>query len=218
MLQRRRRPVGRRDWHEPSAPRPATATPRRTRSSRRACRRGPRRLAPLLTARVAARRCSSTSVSFSPTRVSSGAVSQVAAGVPGVELQSHAEDSAGRTGTAVSIEYDQGGVRQRQSLVFDPNTSKLLERRQVYVEAGGLHIVRPLHCRRRDVRSGLGPVGALGRSPLATRHVSHLQRRTRGGPSQRSLRPAIEHGESVNAKRRRHRAGFPDMNGLGRRS
>jgi hypothetical protein len=68
---------------------------------------------------------------------------QVAAGLPGVEFQPNAQDDAGRLGTAVSIEYSQGGVRQEQSLVFEMDTSRLLERRQVYLEAGSLHVVPP---------------------------------------------------------------------------
>jgi hypothetical protein len=71
------------------------------------------------------------------------ALYQVAAGLPGVELQPNAQDDAGRSGTSVSIEYDQGGVRQEQTLVFEADTSRLLERLQVYLEAGNLHVVPP---------------------------------------------------------------------------
>jgi hypothetical protein len=63
------------------------------------------------------------------------ALYRVAAGIDGVELQGSVADHAGRTGTAVSLTTDRSGVgRERHVLIFDPETSLLLEDRDVLLD------------------------------------------------------------------------------------
>jgi hypothetical protein len=62
------------------------------------------------------------------------ALYRVAAQLPGVELLGDVTDDAGRPGTAVGIEYTDGGVKQRDTLIIDPHTSALLERSNVLLE------------------------------------------------------------------------------------
>lgn len=63
------------------------------------------------------------------------ALYQVAAGIEGVELVGTVADRAGRTGTAVALTTDLPGVGRRQDvLIFDPETSLLLEDRDVLLD------------------------------------------------------------------------------------
>src|SRR5438552_2945617 len=52
---------------------------------------------------------------------------RVAAGLEGVKLSPDVTDDAGRQGTAVSIEYLRGGLREEETLIFHPQSSALPE-------------------------------------------------------------------------------------------
>ena len=84
-----------------------------------------------------------------------GALYEVAADLPGVELVGRVEDAAGRPGVAVA--YTHEGIRQE--FIFDPQTAVLLGERYVLVDASTV-----------DVESGgpgaiyglVGPAGTVG--------------------------------------------------------
>jgi len=62
------------------------------------------------------------------------ALYRVAAGLDGVELTGSVPDEAGRMGTAVAIEFSDNGVLKRDTLIFDPQTSQVLEQRETLLE------------------------------------------------------------------------------------
>jgi hypothetical protein len=68
---------------------------------------------------------------------------RVAADLPDVKVSPGVTDDAGRQGIGVSIEYLHSGLSEEESLIFDPQTSALLERREVYLEPGALHVSAP---------------------------------------------------------------------------
>jgi hypothetical protein len=63
------------------------------------------------------------------------ALYRVAASIDGVELVGSVTDHAGRNGTGVSLTIDRSGVgRERHVLIFDPQSSVLLEERDVLLD------------------------------------------------------------------------------------
>ncbi len=61
----------------------------------------------------------------------------------GVTLMGETVDRAGRRGIAVSADRDSGGVRERQVLVLDQHTGRLLDQETVALTAGTLPIRAP---------------------------------------------------------------------------
>ena len=62
------------------------------------------------------------------------ALYRVAAGIEGVQLLGDVTDATGRTGTAVGIEFEESGDMQRTAILFDPETSRVLEIRTEILE------------------------------------------------------------------------------------
>jgi RNA polymerase sigma-70 factor (ECF subfamily) len=71
----------------------------------------------------------------SATPVQRAALYEVAARIPGVELVGSVTDRAGRDGTAVAMRDDVTGIRH--TLIFDPETSALLEEEEVVLADNG---------------------------------------------------------------------------------
>jgi len=88
-----------------------------------------------------------------------GALYEVAADLPGVELVGRVKDAAGRSSVAVAYTHDTGEGAIRQEFIFDPQTAVLLGERYVLVEDSTI-----------DVESGgagaiyglVGPAGTVG--------------------------------------------------------
>lgn len=71
------------------------------------------------------------------------ALLRVLAAKPGMIDRGTVIDRAGRHGVAVSTDSDQGGVRTRSTLIFDPTTGMLLDSEYAALTAGKLPIKAP---------------------------------------------------------------------------
>src|SRR5439155_2581095 len=81
-----------------------------------------------------------------------GALYEVAADLPGVELVGRVEDASGRPGVAVAYTHD--GIRQE--FIFDPNTAALLGENDVLVEDSTVNVGRG---GAGAIYGGVGPAG-----------------------------------------------------------
>jgi len=81
-----------------------------------------------------------------------GALYEVAADLPGVELVGKVEDGSGRPGVAVAYTHD--GIRQE--FIFDPNTAALLGENDVLVEDSTVNVGRG---GAGAIYGGVGPAG-----------------------------------------------------------